>query len=311
MASNIRDKRKARKSTGTIKSNEEVYDSLGLDDAVTPDDAEIEIIQTKYVENKRTRPLVARKYSYEEMAVQHSEKNIPQQLGNYRQAMEFLAHITLSKNEDNDKIVHRLKDMIYSYPNIDISSFVDKNHAMLYSWIIQSLIRIYGEKYLGTIYVLGGGMGILPAMLLDTSLRYENIRSLDLNGTCKFLADELMAPEILENWRFKASTQDVFEVDYISNKFTTMLPDGSISREFEEVPGVVINTNISYIKESADWYEMIPDTRRLVLVGETGDVPRPYASSKQFNDEFQMTFVQYTGVITVDKKQYFLKIGLK
>ena len=102
MASNIRDKRKARKSTGTIKSNEEVYDSLGLDDAVAPDDNEIEIIQTKYVENKRTRPLVARKYSYEEMAVQHSEQNIPQQLGNYRQAMEFLAHITLSKNEDND-----------------------------------------------------------------------------------------------------------------------------------------------------------------------------------------------------------------
>ena len=52
MASNIRDKRKARKSTGTIKSNEEVYDSLGLDDAVAPDDNEIEIIQTKYVEIK-------------------------------------------------------------------------------------------------------------------------------------------------------------------------------------------------------------------------------------------------------------------
>ena len=299
-------------------SNEEVYSSLGLDTTVGPDTDELDEIKTKYVKRKRLRPLVDSEYDYTTMAKKHSIENTPQQLGNYRQAMEFLAHITLSKNENNDKIVDRLKDLIYSYPNVDISSFVNKHNAMLYSWIIQNLVRIYGEKYLGTVYVLGGGIGILPAMLLDTRLRFENIRSLDLNGTCKFLADELMSTEILDNWRFKADTQDIFKVDYISNKFRTKLPDGTISKEFEEVPGVVINANISYIKESTDWYKMIPDTRRLILVGESvgskekeTDVPRPYASSKQFNEAFPMTFVQYTGVITVDDKQFFMKIGLK
>jgi hypothetical protein len=311
MASNIREKRKARKSIGTIKSNEEVYSSLGLDTTVTPDEDGIQVIQTKYVEKKRNRPLIESEYDYKIMAVTYSKKNVAQQLGNYRQAMEFLAHLTLSKNENNDKIVDRLKDLIYSYPNVDISSFVNKHHAMLYSWIIQSFIRIYGEKYLGTIYVMGGGIGVFSAMLLDTSLRYENIRSLDINGTCKFLADEIMQTEVLDNWRFKASTQDIFKVDYINNKFTTDLPDGTSSKEFDEVPGVVINTNISHIQNSDDWYKMVPDTRKLILVGETGDVFRPFASSKQFNEAFPMTFVQYTGVIIVDDKQYFLKIGLK
>ena len=312
MASNIRDKRKARKSTATITSNDELYASKGgkiFDEK--PTESKLKEIKTKSIKRKRLRPLLETGYDYKDLADKYSKKNTPQQLGNYRQAMEFLAHITLSKNIDNDKIVDKLKDLIYSYPNVDISSFVNKHHAILYSWIMQNLVRVYGQKYLGTVYILGGGIGIIGAMLLDTTLRYENIRCLDINGTCKFLADEMMKEEVLDNWKFKASTQDMFAVDYIENNLEITLPDGSTSKAFKEVPGLVINTNISHMQNIDDWYKMIPDTRKLVIVGETGDVPRPYASSKQFNAAFPMTFEQYTGVITVDKKQYFMKIGLK
>jgi hypothetical protein len=312
MASNIRDKRKARKSTATITSNDELYASKGgkiFDEK--PTESKLKEIKTKSIKRKRLRPLLETGYDYKDLADKYSKKNTPQQLGNYRQAMEFLAHITLSKNIDNDKIVDKLKDLIYSYPNVDISSFVNKHHAILYSWIMQNLVRVYGQKYLGTVYILGGGIGILGAMFLDTGLRLENIRSLDINGACKFLGDELMKDEVLDNWTFKASTQDMFAVDYIENSLEIILPDGSTSKEFKEVPGLVINTNISHMQNIDDWYKMIPDTRKLVIVGETGDVPRPYASSKQFNAAFPMTFEQYTGVITVDKKQYFMKIGLK
>ena len=307
----IKEKRRQRKGKVAITSNDELYSTLGGEIfAEKPTESKLKKIKTKIVERKRLRPIIKNGYDYRAMATKYSEINVEQQLGNYRQAMEYLAHVTLSKNVDNDKIVDRLKDLIYSYPNIDISSFVNKHHAILYSWIIQNLVRVYGEKYLGTIYVLGGGIGILPAMLLDTTLRYENIRNLDINGTCQFLADELMKEELLNDWKFKASTQDIFDVGYEENSFSLTLPDGSISKEFSEVPGLVINTNISHLLNMKDWYKMIPDTRKVVLVGETGDVPSPYASSKQFNAAFPMTFEQYTGVITVDDKQYFLKIGI-
>ena len=309
----IKEKRRQRKGKVAITSNDELYNSLGLNTTIGPDAEQLDDIKTKYVKRKRLRPLLENDYDYKTMADTYSKENVAQQLGNYRQAMEFLAHITLSKNENNDKIVDRLKDLIYSYPNIDISSFINKPHAMVYSWIIQNVVRVYGEKYLGTAYVLGGGVGILGAMLLDTTLRLENIRSLDINGTCKFLADEMMQNEVLDNWKFKASTQDIFKVDYATNIFELILPDGSMSKEFSEVPGLVINTNISHLENMEDWYErMIPDTKRVVLLGETGDdVVRPYASSKQFNNAFPMAFEQYTGVLTVNKKQYYLKIGIK
>jgi hypothetical protein len=310
----IKEKRRQRKSKGAITSNDDLYSSKGgaiFDELPTED--KLKEIKTKVVKRKRLRPLVDNTYRYKEMANQYSEKNNAQQLGNYRQAMEFLAHITLSKNTDNDKIIDKLKDLIYSYPNVDISSFVNKHHSILYSWIIQNLVRVYGQKYLGTVYILGGGIGVLGAMLLDTKLRIENIRNLDINGTCKFIADEMMKDEVLDNWKFKATTQDLFKVNYQTNRVEVELPDGTISKEFSEVPALVINTNCSHLNNMEnDWYEkMIPKTRKMVLVGETGNVPHSYPNQKTFNAAYPMSFEQYNGVLTVDDKQYFMKIGIK
>ena len=310
----IKEKRRQRKGKVAITSNDELYSTLGGEIfAEKPTESKLKKIKTKIVERKRLRPLRENEYNYKAMATKYSETNVAQQLGNYRQAMEFLAHVTLSKNIDNDKIVDKLKDLMYSYPNVDMSSFVNKHHAILYSWIIENLVRVYGQKYLGTIYILGGGIGMLGAMLLDTTLRLENIRSLDINGTCKFLADEMMKKEVLNDWKFKASTQDLFEVGYETNRFSLILPDGTTSKEFSEVPGIVINTNTSYLANmEEDWYKkMIPDTRKMVLVGETGNVSRPYSNSKEFNAAFPMAFEQYTGTLTIEDKQYYMKIGIK
>jgi hypothetical protein len=310
--STIRDKRRARRGDRNIVSNEELYDSF-TKEPVDETPEYIQEIQMKTVERKRFRQLIGAEYDYEAMAVKYSETNVAQQLGNYRQAMEFLAHCTLPKTDENDKIVDKLKDLIYSYPNVDMSSFINKHHAITYSWLIENITRVYGEKYLGTAYVLGGGMGVLSSMLLDTKLRIENIRNFDINGTCKFLADEMMKTEVLQDWKFKASCQDLFSIDYIENELEIVLPNGSTSKKFKEVPGMVINTNVSLLRNQDDWYAMIPDTRKIVIMGEggEGEILRPFSSSQSFNESFPMTFEQYSGTMTIDDKQYYLKIGLK
>ena len=309
--SNIRERRNRR--AANIKKNDELYDEVGVTDLIEQEelDEEPEITETinyKRVSRRREKPLAKLDYDYQDMAVTYSKENVAQQLGNYRQAMDFLTHIT---PPIEDKLTDRLKEIIYSYPNVDISSFVNKENAKVYSWITQQMQHAFGEKYLGAIYVLGGGMGILPAMLFDTRLRFENIRSFDINGVCQFLADEMMSKELLADWRFKATTQDLFNIGYDEHTFITQLQDGDLSNPFPEIPGTLINTNISYLKNYKDWYKMIPDMRRLVLVGETGDVPKPFASSQNFNKQFPMSFELYTGVITYGDKQYYLKIGYK
>lgn len=309
---NIRDRRAKRISK--ITKSDDLYEEAGVADLIAQeelDEDESDIIETvnyKRVQRRRTKPLVKSDYDYQTMAVEYSKENVAQQLGNYRQAMDFLTHIT---PPTKDKLTERLKDIIYSYPNVDISSFVNKENAKVYSWIIQQMTHAFGEKYLGAVYVLGGGIGILPAMMLDTTLRFETLRTFDINGVCQFIADEMMSAELLADWRFKATTADIFNIGYDEHTFTTQLQNGTLSDPFIEIPGTLINTNISYLLNYKDWYKMIPDMRRLVLLGETGDVPRPFASSQNFNKQFPMSFELYTGVITYGDKQYYLKIGYK
>ena len=309
--SNIHERRSRR--AAKIKKNDELYEETGVAELIEQEelDEDPEILETvnyKRVERRRAAPLVNDEYDYQTMAVEYSKENVAQQLGNYRQSMDFLTHIS---SPLDDKLTDRLKDIIYAYPNIDFSSFVNKENAKVYSWVVQQMQHAFGDKYLGALYVLGGGMGILPAMLFDTRLRFENIRSFDINGTAQFLADEMMSKELLADWRFKATTQDLFNIDYAEHTFITRLQNGALSDPYTEIPGTIINTNISYLRNYKDWYKMIPDMRRLVIVGETGNVPKPFASSQSFNKQFPMNFELYTGVITFKDKQYYLKIGHK
>ena len=79
-------------------------------------------------------------------------------------------------------------------------------------------------------------MGLLGAMFLDTTLRFENIRSFDLNGTCQFLADEFMKDELLKDWRFKACQTDLFDIDYATNVFQQDYPMVLLVTPYDEIP---------------------------------------------------------------------------
>jgi len=311
--SSIQERRKTRYSKKKIVSNDDLYKSD--DPSVSIDSVEVPTqavsVSTSTVKRKRRRKkLTVEEYDYQKMAVEFSKENVNQQLFNYRCAMEYLAHVNL-QGSNTDLIVDRFKNVIYDYPNVDISSFANKQQAKLHSWIIQQMQYAYGQKYLGVLYILQGGMGLLGSMFLDTAMRFENIRSFDLNGTCQFLADEFMKDELLKDWRFKASQRDLFDIDYQNNIFQTRMQDGKLSTPYDEIPGTIINTQVSHMVNFQDWWNMIPDTKRVVVVGETGEVPRPFPSSQNFNLKFPMNFEQYTGVITVEDKQYFMKIGMK
>lgn len=311
--SSIQERRKARYSKKKIVSNDDLYKSndpsVSIDSVEAPTQ-EVSVSTSTVKRKRRRKKLTVEEYDYQKMAVEFSKENVNQQLFNYRCAMEYLAHVNL-QGSNTDLIVDRFKDIIYNYPNVDISSFANKHQAKLHSWVIQQMQYAYGQKYLGVLYILQGGMGLLGSMFLDTAMRFENIRSFDLNGTCQFLADEFMKDELLKDWRFKSSQRDLFDIDYQNNIFQTRMQDGKLSIPYDEIPGTIINTQVSHMVNFQDWWNMIPDTKRVVVVGETGEVPRPFPSSQNFNLKFPMNFEQYTGVITVEDKQYFMKIGMK
>jgi hypothetical protein len=308
--SNVRNKRVARRKTNIPKSNAVLYDELNsgsnptliieeLDDTVSS--PSVIVSANSHIE----------KYDYQYMSNLYTENNPSQQLGNYRCSMDYLAYNNINVSTNN-KLVSRLKDLIYDFPNLDMTSYFTQTNGAVHGWIISQLTNIFGKKYLGTIYILDGGIGLMGANVIDSLLTFENVRSFDLHPRGQFTADSMMKEELLQNWKFKSTTQDIFNLDYINNIFVTTLPDGSISKPFNEVPSIIINTNISNIENYESWWGMVPTTRYVVLVGSDGDhVNRPFASSVAFNRKFQLTSELYSGVQKINGINHYMKIGIK
>lgn len=308
--SNVRNKRAARRKTNTLKTNSVVYDELNnktnptlvIEETNETESAAGIIIST----NSKIQ-----KYDYQYMSNLYTEDNISQQLGNYRCAMDYLAYNNINVSQSG-MMIRRIKDLIYDFPNFDMSSYLTDVNGTINSWIISHLTNIFASKYLGTIYILNGGIGLLGASFLDSSLIFQNIRSFDLNPSGQFMADSMMKDKLLEDWNFKSTTQDIFNINYISNTFITTLPDGSLSNPFDEIPNVIINTNISNIEHYEDWWRMVPTTRYVVLVGSSSDDScRPFTSSIAFNRKFQLTVELYSGVQKINGINYYMKIGIK
>lgn len=308
--SNVRNKRAARRKTNTLKTNSVVYDELNnktnptliIEETNATESAPDVIIST----NSKIQ-----KYDYQYMSNLYTEDNISQQLGNYRCAMDYLAYNSINVSQSG-MMIRRIKDLIYDFPNFDMSSYLTDVNGTINSWILSQLTNIFTAKYIGTIYILDGGIGLLGASFLDSSLIFQNIRSFDLNPSGQFMADSMMKDKLLEDWNFKSTTQDLFNINYISNTFITTLPDGSLSNPFDEIPNVIINTNISNIEHYEDWWRMVPTARYVVLVGSSSDDScRPFTSSIAFNRKFQLTTELYSGVQKINGINYYMKIGIK
>jgi hypothetical protein len=290
--SNIRNKRVARRKIHTPKSNAVLYNELstGSNPTLIIEEAEEQESQPSIILSTNSK---VEKYDYQHMSYLYTEDNPAQQLGNYRFAMDYLTYHNINVSSSNAKLVSRLKDLIYDFPNFDMSPYLTNFDGSVHSWI-------------------DGGIGLLGACIFDSKLIFENIRSFDLRPQGQFMADSMMKDELLQDWKFKSATQDIFNLGYIENTFLTTLPDGNLSNPFDEIPNVIINTNISNIEHYEDWWKMVPTTRHVVLVGRDGDdVPRSFTSSIAFNRKFQLTTELYSGVQKINGINHYMKIGIK
>ena len=95
--SSIKERRKSRYSKSKIQSNDDLYKSeepsVSIDSPIVDNTGPNIVESAKKVRRKRRKPLPVEEYNYQKMAPEFSTQNVPQQLFNYRCAMEYLAHI--------------------------------------------------------------------------------------------------------------------------------------------------------------------------------------------------------------------------
>ncbi len=181
-------------------------------------------------------------------------------------------------------------------------------------WLIKELKKV--KKDLGTVYLCAGWYATLATMLFENGFKVDKIRSFDIDPTCVDIAEVFNKPWFVENWKFKALTADIYDIDY--NEYTWQFwsnLNNRMSYPITDVPDTIINTSTEHLGKFAEWYDKIPEGKLVVLQSnnyfEIEDHVNCSASLEEFSNKAPMTEILYEGELELPKYKRFMKIGIK
>lgn len=165
--------------------------------------------------------------------------------------------------EDN-VFVDQIRKSIQKFPEAnwtDAFSFgqIDSKLWLLDEW------RKLDFKTPEMAFVLGGWYGLLPAFAEARKQPLaKSYRSFDLDTSCVSIAETINKAMVLTDWKFKATTMDIHDINYRSHDYETLRSDGTGVRLIEK-PDLVINTSCEHIHNYSQWYAKLPMGTLLIL----------------------------------------------
>jgi hypothetical protein len=178
-------------------------------------------------------------------------------------------------------------------------------------WLISELKKL--DLNLGTVFLCAGWYATLATMLFENGFTLKKIRSFDLDPSCESIAERFNKIWETDNWKFKSSTMNIFDIDYSRATYSVKKPDGEIV--LTDIPDTIINTSCEHIANFEDWYSLIPVGKLMILQTndyfEIEDHVNCSASLQDFANQTPMAQCLYQGVIDLGKYRRFMRIGVK
>lgn len=209
-----------------------------------------------------------------------------------------------------------LGQVLRKYPDCDLSEAFSKGQIESKFWLMEELEKV--TKDLGTVFVLGGWYGTLPALILESNkFQIEKIRSFDIDDSCAEIAETMNRdPFVLDGWKFKASTADMYDLNYSETIHTTRRANKT-ELELTEVADTFINTSCEHLAFYSDWYDGLPSDKLVVLQSNNFFSGKDHVNCVESTDEFKtqspMSEYFYEGELYISEANYtrFMIIGRK
>ena len=172
------------------------------------------------------------------------------------------------------------------------------------------------EIDLGTVFLCAGWYGTLATMLFESNFKVDKIRSFDIDPDCVDIAETFNKPWFVDNWKFKAITQDIMDIDYDTHTWQSWSnANNRMSYPITDIPNTIINTSCEHIHHFAKWYNKIPEGKLLILqTNNYFNLPEHVNCSKtlrSFSNKTPMSNVLYEGELDLEKYTRFMRIGYK
>ena len=179
-------------------------------------------------------------------------------------------------------------------------------------WLIRELSEL--QLDLGIVFLCAGWYSTLATMIFESDIKVDRIRSFDIDDSCYSIAETFNKPWVKDEWRFKATTQDIFDIDFNLHTYTVKRADGSTC-ELTESPNTIINTSCEHIENFSDWYAKIPQGKLVVLQSnnfyEVEEHVNCVGTVEEFKNLAPMENILYSGELELPKYKRFMLIGYK
>ena len=172
-------------------------------------------------------------------------------------------------------------------------------HGQLKSkvWLCEELAKVT-HATTNKIVIFGGWYGILATMLFNSKLGVRNIRSIDIDPTCKEIAENMNKQYVIDG-KFDAVTEDMANYEYTAD------------------PQIVINTSCEHItqRQYDAWLEKIPRDTWIVVQSNNFSSHREHIncseSLKDFRWKSKIGKEFYSGTLELPKYDRYMIIGRK
>jgi hypothetical protein len=200
-----------------------------------------------------------------------------------------------------------------NHPDLNWNDAMSSGQITSKLWLIETVEDLGLD--LGKVFLLGGWLGVLPALMFQRGIPHKGIRSFDMDPTCAAAAEDLNRSYVMDSWRFKAATADMFDLDYAQCTYTTHRRDGS-AVTLTEAPDTIINTSCDHIAPFADWWGKIPDGKLVILqnndfAGADEDHVNTVSDLDAMIEQALMSELLFSGTLALPEYNRFMLIGRK
>lgn len=201
------------------------------------------------------------------------------------------------------------------YPNYNWADVWSKGQLESKYWLIETVNNLFVQRHIGTIFVLAGWVGSLSAIIFkEAQFSFDKIRSFDIDPECAAIAETINRTQVMDNWKFKASTLDIRTLTYNGDHYTSIKSNGDIVELYDN-PSVIINTSCEHIEGFESWWNSIPSGKLCVLQNNNFRHIPEHINCVDSEKEFQllapMSDVLYSGTLPLEQYQRYMLIGYK
>lgn len=189
-----------------------------------------------------------------------------------------------------------LAETVAEFPDTPIDNAFNHKQVASKQWA-RDMLATHTKGEFGHIWVMGGWIGILPAMLFDDArFSIKAISSFDIDPSVAPIAEKLNR-KLAGEATFTAQTADMYALDY------TGLTAADL----------VINTSCEHIEDLPKWLSLLPGGCRVMLQSNNYTSEPTHINCVESVDELArqagLSELSYAGALKLPKYTRFMLIG--